>query len=137
MPVVALTVIILVGISVAAGRAVYNHMFPVADPIRCPEMERIAAVTLIGENGASVVLEPADAGELLRRISDAQPTRLWSIQDYPEGKSYYTMEIDTDEREYRYFFYAEDSKVYVESPYEGVYQTDQQILELVAQRFKN
>ena len=134
---VIIAIIALLGIAVVGAGSVYQSVFPMAAPIDCPDLESITAISLIRDNDTSVVVETADFGELLHNISNTQPTRIWSVNDYPTAENYYTMEIDTSEREYRYFIYMESSQVYIESPYEGVYQADQQILELVAEPFKN
>ena len=134
LPAVAVFVVVLLGAAVVFGYAVYDYMFPVAAAIDCPDMESITSITLMGNDDTSVTVEIADAEEILKMIRTAQPTRNWSIQDYPVGEDYYTVEIDTAEREYRYFVYFENAQAHIESPYEGVYRTDRQILELIAQR---
>ena len=160
-----IAIVALLVIAVIGAYPVYNYMFPMAEPIDCPDMESITSITLIQDNNTFVTVETTDSGDFLHNISNAEPTRIWSVNDYPvekltatagseqnsstEGparfaldgnpveKSYYTMEIDTSERKYRYFIYEENSQVYIESPYEGVYKTNQQILDLVAKQFKD
>jgi hypothetical protein len=60
-----------------------------------------------------------------------------SVYDYPTAKTYYTIEVDMVARQYRYFLYAENSQVYVELPYEGIYKANQQFLDFVAEYFKD
>ena len=108
------------------GLALYNGMFPVAAPLCCPEAEEVTAVYLNGKDGAPVV------EEILQAIASAEPTRLWSINDFPAAEEYHTVSLITAEREYRYYLYQEDSRAYLESPYEGVYAIDAQLLTMVA-----
>ena len=129
-------IIALLGIAVIGGYAILNNIFPKADPIKFPDTESITAITLIQNDGSSVAIETADFGEILKNITNAQPTRTMSVNDCPTAKTYYTIEIDTAARQYRYFLYAEKSQVYIELPYEGIYKSNQQFLDFVAEYFK-
>ena len=129
-------IIAFLGIAVIGGYAILNNIFPKADPIKFPDTESITAITLIQKDGSSVAVETADFGEILKNITNAQPTRTMSVNDYPTAKTYYTIEVDTAARQYRYFLYAENSQVYIELPYEGIYKSNQQFLDFVAEYFK-
>ena len=129
-------IIALLGIAVIGGYAILNNIFPKADPIKFPDTESITAITLIQKGGSSVAVETADFGEILKNITNAQPTRTMSVNDYPTAKTYYTIEVDTAARQYRYFLYAENSQVYIELPYEGIYKANQQFLDFVLEYFK-
>ena len=129
-------IIALLGIAVIGGYAVLNSIFPKADPIKCPDTESVTAIILIQKEGSSVAVETADFGEILKNITNVQPTRTMSVNDYPTAKTYYTIEVDTAARQYRYFLYAENSQVYIEIPYEGIYKANQQFLDFVAEYFK-
>ena len=129
-------IIALLGIAVIGGYVVLNNIFPKADPIKFSNTESITAITLIQKDGSFVAVETADFGEILKNIANAQPTRTMSVNDYPTAKTYYTIEVDTAARQYRYFLYAENSQVYVELPYEGIYKANQQFLDFVLEYFK-
>ena len=130
-------IIALLGIAVIGGYAVLDNIFPKADPIKCPDTESVTAITLIQNDGSSVAIEIADFGEILKNITNAQPTRTMSVNDCPTAKTYYTIEVDTAARQYRYFLYAEKSQVYIELPYEGIYKSNQQFLDFIADYFKD
>ena len=130
-------IIALLGIAVIGGYAILNNIFPKADPIKFPDTESITAITLIQKDGSSVAVENTDFGEILKNITNAQPTRTMSVNDYPTAKTYYTIEVDTAARQYRYFLYAEKSQVYIELPYEGIYKSNQQFLDFIADYFKD
>ena len=130
-------IIALLGIAVIGGYAILNNIFPKADPIKCPDTESVTAITLIQNDGSSVAIETADFGEILKNITNAQPTRTMSVNDCPTAKTYYAIEIDTAARQYRYFLYAEKSQVYIELPYDGIYKSNQQFLDFIADYFKD
>ena len=128
VPVVVVVSTALLAFAVMSASAVYDHFFPMANPIVCPNEEEIASISLTQNSDPSVVIDITDFAYILQSIRDTQPTRDWSIQDYPAAEHYYTIEINTSARQNRYFVYTEDSQVYLESPYEGVYMADQQLL---------
>ena len=119
-------VLLLAAALILGGFALYDGMFPVAEPLSCPEAQEVEAVYLNGIDGAIV------SEDILQAISAAEPTRLWSINEFPAVEEYYTLTLITAKREYRYYLYEEGSQVYLESPYEGVYQIDAQLLATVA-----
>ena len=137
--VVVITATLLV-FAVMGASAVYDHFFPMANPIVCPDEEDIASISLTHSSDPSAVIDVSDFGYILRSIHGAQPTRNWSVNDYPTTENYYTIEINTSawqDRYFRYFVYTENSQVYLESPYEGVYKADQQLLDFLETAFKN
>ena len=129
-----LVIVLLVSLA-ALAVAIICSMFPVAAPISYPDADSITEFLLIQKDGSTISVDTADFGEFLQNISNSQPTRAWSVQDYPTVQTYYTIEISTPDRSYRYFIYTENSQVYIEPPYEGVYKTTQQFLDLVTEYF--
>ena len=127
---ITIVVLLLVAALLLGGIALYDGIFPVAEPICCPDPERVTAVYLSRKGESPMEVDGAEA--ILQDISQAEPTRLWSVNEFPAAEEYYTLVLVTPEREYGYYLYEEDSRVYVESPYEGVYQIDAQLLASVA-----
>lgn len=133
----------LVGLIVWGTYAIFDNLFPMADPIRYPSAsnlpykESISSISLAQNNGASVMVESDDIGTVLQNIANAQPTRIMSVNDYPAAKTYYTITVETPARKYWYFIYEEDSQVYIEVPYEGVYTTNHQFFDFVVAYFDN
>ena len=135
----AVIIAVVLFICIAFGSfAVYNHLFPMADNIKYPDTESVKEISINNNNGISITADDTDYGYIINNISDAQPTRIWSVNDFPSVKNYYTVEIYTvndAERIYRYFVYADNSHIYIESPYEGVYITGQQFFYFVSEKF--
>ena len=137
IPVVVVVSAALLVFAVMGALAVYDHYFPMASPIVCPNEEDIASISLTHSSDPSAVIEITDFAYILQSIRDTQPTRNWTVNDYPTAEHYYTIEINTAARQERYFVYTEDSQVYLESPYEGVYKVDQQLLEFLEAAFRD
>ena len=135
IPVVVIVSAVLLVFAVVGAPAIYNYYFPMADSIVCPNEEDVASISLMKNSDPATVIELADFGYILHSIRNAQPTRNWSVNDYPTAEDYYTIEINTSQRQYRYFVYIEDSQVYLERPYKGVYTADQQIFDFLEAAF--
>ena len=134
-----LIIILIIALLVITISGVYvfiDRFFPKAETIKCPNIESIIAISLSQNNDISVMVETAKFGEFLQNIKNAQPTRIMSVNDYPTATNYYTIEINTSEREYQYYIYGENSEVYIEIPYEGIYKSKQQFLNFVIEYFK-
>jgi hypothetical protein len=127
----------LFGIAVIGGYLVLDTIFPKANPISCPTEESVTAITLVQNHNRSLAVETTDIRKILKNITDAVPTREPSVNDYPAAKTYYVIEVDTAARQYRYFLYIQNSQVYMELPYEGVYKSSQQFFDSISEYFKD
>lgn len=128
------TVVVLSLLAVTAVVGIYlvfNSVFPKAEPIRYPAHEEISSVSVVSNDGAEFTLDEADIHAMLMNISSARPTRKLSVNDNPTSRPYYRMDIRTQERVYRYFVYQEGNQVYIEMPYEGIYTTGSNVLDII------
>ena len=123
--------IALLTFAIWGGFAIYDYLFPMADMIVCPKEEDVTSISLTQNNGTNIAIEKHYLEDFLQYIRNAKPTRKWSVHDFPVVESYYIVELDTHEREYRYFVYVENSLVYIERPYDGVYRGNQQLLDFL------
>ena len=137
IPVVVVVSVVLLVFAVIGAPAVYDHFFPMAAPIVCPNEEDITSISLTHSSDPSAVIDVSDFGYILQSVRDTQPTRNWTVNDYPTAEDYYTIEFNTTERLERYFVYTENSQAYLESPYEGVYKVDQQFLAFLEAAFRD
>ena len=137
IPFVVVVTTALLVFAVVSAPAVYDHFFPMAATVVCPNEEDVASISLMDNSDPAAVIELDDFGYILHSIRNAQPTRNWSVNDYPTAAQYYTIEINTSQRQYRYFVYIEDSQVYLERPYEGVYKADQQLFDFLEAAFED
>lgn len=120
-------------ICIAAGAIyLFNEIFPKAGPINLPQMEQVESVSL-GDHISDEVrsLGSEDFEHLLAYISEAKPTRRDARSDTPTQRFYYRIALQTSEREYRYFIYKAGGRIYVEVPYEGVYEAETALFDLV------
>ena len=83
------------------------------------------------------MVENEELGIVLQSIDNVKPTRKMSTNDYPTVETYYIIEILSSVRVYSYFIYKENSQVYIEVPYEGIYISSQEFYEFVEGYFNS
>lgn len=123
--------IILIGV-IAGAIYLFNTIFPKAAPINLPQIEDIVSVSLSDSNSDETVpLRDEDMEQLLQYLSEGKPTRQTAMNDSPTERTYYGISVQTDVREYRYFIYKKDEQIYIEVPYEGIYEAQMELFDLV------
>lgn len=122
---VAVVVVAVLGILILDG------IFPKAEKLALPDKAYVVSVTAGSDSMEKTELSPGEYERLFVMMSNVKPTRKQSVNDYPYVRPYYTVSVATAEAEYRYFVYSEDSQVYVEQPYVGVYKSDGQLLDFI------
>ena len=139
----SIIIIIILCLAFSGGYFVFDSIFPKAEPISGPTQNRankdrlIKSISLAKKDGSSVMVENEELGIVLQSIDNAQPTRKMSANDYPTVETYYIIEILSSVRVYSYFIYKENSQVYIEVPYEGIYTSSQEFYEFVEGYFNS
>ena len=127
------TIIIIVAVFAVlllGAYMVFNSIFPKAEPIKQLEVSMVKSVSLYDSDDNEIEVSDAELQKLLTYINAAKATRKMSVNDYPNVRPYYQLEVKTEERILRYMIYEEDGTAYVELPYEGIYIIDDNVLEL-------
>lgn len=109
---------------------VFDNIFPKAETIKQLEVSLVKSVSLYDSDDNEIEVSDAELQKLLPYINAAEATRKMSVNDYPNVRPYYQLEVKTEERILRYMIYEEDGTTYVELPYEGIYIIDDNVLEL-------
>lgn len=134
--------IIIVGLLVifiamgVGGWMMYDKwVFPEATPIKQISVERIESVHVSDHEENEIIINETELELMITYINNAEPTRYWSVNDYPRVRPYYEFEIaiEGEERELRYFIYEEDGAVYVEMLYNGVWEMDKGAIYILEQ----
>ena len=139
----SLIVIVILCLSLIGGYFVFDSIFPKAGPISGPTQNRankdrlIKSISLAKKDGSSVMVENEELGIVLQSIDNAKPTRKMSANDYPTVETYYIIEILSSVRVYNYFIYNENSQVYIEVPYEGIYASSREFYDFVEGYFNS
>ena len=135
---IILTIVLIVCVGLLAGAVyLFNDIFPKAKPIRHPEPNEIVSVKLsCNTPDATIPMSEKYYEDLIRYISEAKPTRKQTLNDTPTSGAYYGVEIQTDEMQYRYFVYEEGEQVYIEMPYEGIYEAEHTLFSIVLKYYE-
>ena len=135
---IILTTVLIVCVGLLAGAVyLFNDIYPKAKPIRYPEPDKIVAVTLsCNTPDTTIPMSEQYYEDLIRYISEAKPTRKLALDDYPTTWPYYGVDVQTEERQYRYFIYEAGEQVYIESTYEGIYKAEHTLFSIVLKYFE-
>ena len=139
----SIIIIVILGLALISGYFLFDSIFPKAGPISGPTQNRankdrfIKSISLMKNDDSSVMVKNQDLGIVLQNIDKAQPTRKMSANDHPTVETYYIIEILSSVRVYSYFIYKENSQVYIEVPYEGIYTSSWEFYEFVEGYFNS
>lgn len=115
-----LAVLFLFVIAFAFGYFVYDSLFPLSKQIESPHPDTVLSYSAKDSNNTAYMI---DIYTFYDFILNAKPTRIMSVNDYPDVRPYYEVCVSaTDNRFYRYFLYSSNGNDYIESPYVGVYE---------------
>lgn len=98
-----------------------------------PDPEDVARVTITGESVPVSSGNEAFISRLLQTMGTAKSTGKASVQDVPSGGAWLTR-IDFTFKEggsSTVFLYAKGGKLLLEQPYQGIYETDGSLRELL------
>ena len=97
-----------------------------AGPLTLPAAHDVTEVRLEYEGESVVRTGPGWTEMLLEDMAAAEPTSKTTVQDVPDKEDMASVHfVLEDGSEQTVFVYPEKNKWYIESPYEGVYETDQ------------
>ena len=116
--------ILIAVIILIVGYGTYVSFFPLAKSLECDvdyaDVPDVIAVKITPSDEETTGISNFTA--LLMQIQQVEPTRKMSVNDYPTVDLFYQVEVLTENKEYRYYIYEENSKVYLEIPYIGIYK---------------
>lgn len=104
-----------------------------ADPITLPEASTVTSIDVtVGED----IINHADKtwiSEAISNISEAEPSSKESVQDVPMVENYIKIYFRFETGTSTLFAYEDEGKYYVEQPYQGIYEIDSQLYEMLQQ----
>ena len=104
-----------------------------ADPMVLPEAKEISSIRIELIDGTELVFE--DVGsiqKILAAISDGEATSMASVQDAPVEKKYGTVNLEKIDGTTTVFYYEKRGKYYIEQPYQGIYEMEDNLEHLFA-----
>ena len=121
-----ITFILIIGITYI----LFNHFFPLANPIDYPEDDAINSHTVLYDNRL-ITSSDLSFESIFTHIKTAKPTRKITVNDFPTIYPYFEVNVYTNSQAFKYFIYQEDNTTYLEMPYYGVYVLHNDVFELL------
>ena len=106
-----------------------------AEPIDLPSNEAVTSIEVITIDGAKTdITETTQIETVMTALSAAKPTRVQSVNDQPANvDAYGTISINTAGEATVVYYYDKDSKHYIEQPYRGIYELEDNLEETLFQ----
>ena len=106
-----------------------------AEPIDLPSNEAVTSIEVITIDGAKTdITETTQIETVMTALSAAKPTRVQSVNDQPANvDAYGTISINTAGEATVVYYYDKDSKHYIEQPYMGIYELEDNLEETLFQ----
>ena len=106
-----------------------------AEPIDLPSNEAVTSIEVITIDGAKTdITETTQIETVMTALSAAKPTRVQSVNDQPANvDAYGTISINTAGEATVVYYYDKDSKHYIEQPYRGIYELEDNLEETLRQ----
>lgn len=123
-----LFVVIVLVIVLGLCLSVYNKK---SDPIVLPATDEITSVEIANGIEDIICTEKEIITSFIQKVREAKPTAKESVQDVPSVLEYTRVDLVCNGNISSIFIYQEDSKWYIEQPYQGIYKTDETVLDLL------
>lgn len=92
------------------------------------ESSNLQEINLTLYNGKSInVTKSEKIQDIVKVINSAEFTKEESVQDVPDAEQYGKIILVSKEDERTLFYYEREGKYYIEEPYVGIYQCDQEL----------
>ena len=75
--------VIFVIMAVIVAVNVFEHMFPMAEPIRLPDSQVVTEIFAQAKGGERKAVDVTELDKILDKLRNAESTRIWSVNDYP------------------------------------------------------
>lgn len=104
-----------------------------ADPIVISDDEDIASIEVIYGDAKGKTAEQEQISVISGMLKEGQSTRIQSVNDTPPSEyNYFTVRLfdkngDWDD----VFVYSDGNSIYIEQPYQGIYKSDKELIEVL------
>lgn len=102
-----------------------------AQPLNLPSGEVVSSIEIAGGVQDIICTDKNTIVDFINVAHQAKPTNKKSLQDEPVVPTYVRVDLVYSGGMSSVFLYQENNKWYLEQPYQGIYQTDKQLLDIV------
>jgi len=102
----------------------FVKLFPLADDLRLPTLDKVYYISITLDD-LILIEDEIEVRRIMNVLNTCKPTRTISMNEHPVGIEYYVLNLKTEsEIIYQFYIYEDNQKWKLESPYEGVYNID-------------
>ncbi|WP_329385556.1 DUF5301 domain-containing protein [Anaerofustis butyriciformans] len=105
-----------------------------ASPISLPKAGDIDNVNVSFEGKKIYHSDKSWINDVVSKMGDAKPTRKESVQDVPKVDNYIKVDFKVKKENFTVFAYEEKGKYYIERPYQGIYEIDDNLYQKLQQK---
>ena len=105
-----------------------------ADPIVLPDRADVVNISIEIDGETIYIEDSARIDDILSGIAKVEPTSKKSVQDVPQVDDYVKIDFQLNGGVSTIFTYEEDSKYYIEQPYQGIYELSKDIYALITKQ---
>lgn len=105
-----------------------------ASPISLPKAGDIDTVNVAFEGKKIYHNDKSWINDVISKMGDAKPTRKESVQDVPKVDNYIKVDFKVKKENFTVFAYEEKGKYYIERPYQGIYEIDDNLYQKLQQK---
>ena len=98
-------------------------------PITLPQADEIISVDISVGKCTVSHSDITWIDEIITDLSNSEPTTKESVQDVPQSESYIRIDFQYKTGTSTIYAYEDNGKYYVEQPYQGIYEIDNQLFE--------
>lgn len=99
--------------------------------IKLPLTDNISSIEIAGGLKDTIITNKDMIEFFIQKVVEATPTSKQSIQDVPTVSEYTRVDFISSGNILSIFIYQDNSKWYIEQPYYGIYETNENILKLL------
>lgn len=104
-----------------------------AKPLVLPALDSIESIDVISSKTTVSHTDPQWIEAVVNGLLTAKPTAKPSVQDAPLFDDYIQIDIQLKDGTNTLFIYPDGRKYFVERPYQGIYELDDALYELICQ----
>ena len=105
-----------------------------ASPIRLPDLNNISSINISFEENKIHHTNKTWINDVILEIKNAKATRKESVQDEPKVEEYIKIDIKYSGNTSTLFAYENKKKYYIEQPYQGIYEIDDNLYQKLQQK---
>lgn len=97
-----------------------------------PKVENVDSICIDFTNSIQKIYDDSESiQKILSEIATGKRTEKQSIQDYPSAEEYGTINIENNGGMTTMFYYEENGKYYIECPYKGIYEIENNFEDMI------